>query len=48
MISKQFKNKKTPIEKIPMNIDSYLSCVMIVLNEVKNDSRVKKTAKALQ
>ena len=38
MILKQFiKNQNT-----------YLSCAMIVLNDVKNDSRVKKCAKALQ
>ena len=48
MIFKQFNKKKTPVEKMPKNKDSYLSCVMVVLNEVKNDSRVKKTAKALQ
>ena len=48
MICKQFNKKKTPVEKMPKNKDSYLSCVMVVLNEVKNDSRVKKTAKALQ
>ena len=44
MIFKQFK-KKTPVEKMPKNKDSYLSCVMVVLNEVKNDSRVKKPQK---
>ena len=48
MTSKQPLKKKTPVERIPKNNNSYLSCVMVVLNEVKNDSRVKKCAKALQ
>ena len=48
MIFKRFLKKKIPVERIPKNKNSYLSCVMVVLNEVKNDSRVKKCAKALQ
>jgi len=48
MIFKRFLKKTMPVERIPKNKNSYLSCVMVVLNEVKNDSRVKKCAKALQ
>ena len=48
MIFKRFLKKTIPVERLPKNNNSYLSCVMIVLNEVKNDSRVKKCAKALQ
>ncbi len=48
MIFKRFMKKPEIVEKIPENNNSYLSCVMIVLNEVKHDSRVKKCAKALQ
>ena len=48
MIFKRFLKKTIPVERLPKNNNSYLSCVMVVLNEVKNDSRVKKCAKALQ
>ena len=48
MIFKRFLKKTIPVERLPKNNNSSLSCVMIVLNEVKNDSRVKKCAKALQ
>ncbi len=36
------------MERIHKIKNPYLSCVMIVLNEVKHDTRVKKCAKALQ
>lgn len=48
MILKRFLKKPEPIKKRKEKKDSYLSCVMIVLNEVKHDSRVKKCAKAIQ
>jgi glycosyltransferase involved in cell wall biosynthesis len=48
MILKQFIKKPEHIEKTEERKNTSLSCAMIVLNDVKNDSRVKKCAKALQ
>jgi len=48
MILKRFMKKPESIEKTEEKKSTYLSCIMIVLNDVKNDSRVKKCAKALQ
>jgi glycosyltransferase involved in cell wall biosynthesis len=48
MIFKQLLKKLTNSEKIMQNNNLQIPCTMIVLNDVKNDSRVKKCAKALQ
>ena len=45
MIFKRSLKKKIPVERIPKNKNSYLSCVMVVLNEVKMILELKNVRK---